>query len=141
MRGKHVIRRGGWDTHGLPVELEIEKELGLKSKQEIEADGYVDFSTLHTADAVACGLSVGDTNQTLTDIDFAINLNGAVNIRVYEGGALKFTYAVVFVPGDRARVILQPGSNEGGFAVAGRCGNQGHFPPENQAWASGTLDL
>ena len=32
MRGYHCLRRGGWDTHGLPVELEVEKELGLESK-------------------------------------------------------------------------------------------------------------
>ena len=32
MRGYRVRRKGGWDTHGLPVELEVEKELGLKSK-------------------------------------------------------------------------------------------------------------
>ena len=29
MKGKHVLRKAGWDTHGLPVELEIEKKLGL----------------------------------------------------------------------------------------------------------------
>ncbi len=29
MRGYHVIRRGGWDTHGLPVEIEVEKKLGF----------------------------------------------------------------------------------------------------------------
>ncbi|MFA5173234.1 MAG: class I tRNA ligase family protein [Candidatus Paceibacterota bacterium] len=36
MRGFNVPRRAGWDTHGLPVELQVEKELGLKSKKEIE---------------------------------------------------------------------------------------------------------
>src|SRR3989344_3049170 len=36
MRGYHVRRKGGWDTHGWPVELQIEKKLGLKSKKEIE---------------------------------------------------------------------------------------------------------
>ena len=36
MQGFRPLRRGGWDTHGLPVELEIEKELGLQTKQEIE---------------------------------------------------------------------------------------------------------
>lgn len=36
MRGFHVPRKGGWDTHGLPVEIEVEKELGLRSKQDIE---------------------------------------------------------------------------------------------------------
>jgi len=36
MQGYHVERKAGWDTHGLPVELEVEKELGLKNKKEIE---------------------------------------------------------------------------------------------------------
>ncbi len=43
MRGYHVVRKGGWDTHGLPVELEVEKLLGLNSKQEIEAYGVEPF--------------------------------------------------------------------------------------------------
>jgi isoleucyl-tRNA synthetase len=44
MRGYQVHRKGGWDTHGLPVELEIEKELGFKSKDDIEAYGVAEFN-------------------------------------------------------------------------------------------------
>lgn len=44
MRGYQVSRRGGWDTHGLPVELEVEKQLGLKSKKEIEQYGVAKFN-------------------------------------------------------------------------------------------------
>jgi len=44
MRGYHVRRKAGWDTHGLPVELEVEKELGLKSKKEIEEFGIALFN-------------------------------------------------------------------------------------------------
>ncbi|MEJ5336351.1 MAG: isoleucine--tRNA ligase [Thermus sp.] len=44
MRGYYVPRRAGWDTHGLPVELEVEKKLGLKSKREIEAYGIARFN-------------------------------------------------------------------------------------------------
>lgn len=44
MRGYHVRRKGGWDTHGLPVELQVEKELGLKSKKEIESFGIAAFN-------------------------------------------------------------------------------------------------
>ena len=44
MKGFRVQRKGGWDTHGLPVELEIEKELGLKSKKEIEDYGIEAFN-------------------------------------------------------------------------------------------------
>ena len=36
MKGYHVERKAGWDTHGLPVELQVEKALGLKNKQDIE---------------------------------------------------------------------------------------------------------
>lgn len=44
MRGYFVARKGGWDTHGLPVELEVEKMLGLKSKKEIEQYGIAAFN-------------------------------------------------------------------------------------------------
>jgi isoleucyl-tRNA synthetase len=44
MRGFHVERKAGWDTHGLPVELEVEKKLGLKSKKEIETYGIDKFN-------------------------------------------------------------------------------------------------
>jgi isoleucyl-tRNA synthetase len=44
MRGFLVTRKGGWDTHGLPVELEVEKELGLTSKKEIEEFGIAKFN-------------------------------------------------------------------------------------------------
>ena len=46
MRGYHVRRKGGWDTHGLPVELQIEKKLGFKSKNEIENYGIAAFNKL-----------------------------------------------------------------------------------------------
>ncbi|MES2214121.1 MAG: class I tRNA ligase family protein [Patescibacteria group bacterium] len=44
MQGFHVRRKAGWDTHGLPVEIEAEKTLGLKSKKEIEAYGVEKFN-------------------------------------------------------------------------------------------------
>jgi isoleucyl-tRNA synthetase len=44
MRGHDVPRKGGWDCHGLPVELEIEKELGLATKGDIEAYGIEAFN-------------------------------------------------------------------------------------------------
>ncbi len=44
MRGKHVARKGGWDCHGLPVELEVEKELGFSGKAQIEAYGIEAFN-------------------------------------------------------------------------------------------------
>ncbi|MDE2172746.1 MAG: class I tRNA ligase family protein, partial [Patescibacteria group bacterium] len=45
MRGYRVRRRGGWDTHGLPVELQAEKELGIRSKKEIDAYGIEEFNS------------------------------------------------------------------------------------------------
>lgn len=44
MRGKYVLRRGGWDTHGLPVEIEVEKQLGLTGKEQIEKFGIAEFN-------------------------------------------------------------------------------------------------
>ena len=44
MRGFYVERKAGWDTHGLPVEIQIEKELGFKTKQDIEKYGIAKFN-------------------------------------------------------------------------------------------------
>ena len=43
MKGEHCLRKAGWDTHGLPVELEVEKSLGIDGKQEIEKYGIEPF--------------------------------------------------------------------------------------------------
>lgn len=43
MKGYKVLRKAGWDTHGLPVELEVEKSLGISGKPEIEKYGVEDF--------------------------------------------------------------------------------------------------
>ncbi|MFL6108411.1 MAG: isoleucine--tRNA ligase [Marmoricola sp.] len=44
MRGRYVVRKGGWDCHGLPVELAVEKELGFSGKGDIEAFGIAEFN-------------------------------------------------------------------------------------------------
>jgi isoleucyl-tRNA synthetase len=44
MTGHQVIRKAGWDTHGLPVEIEVEKELGFEHKDQIEAYGIAGFN-------------------------------------------------------------------------------------------------
>ncbi|MEV7679224.1 isoleucine--tRNA ligase [Streptomyces sp. NPDC088341] len=44
MRGYHVARKAGWDCHGLPVELAVEKELGFNGKKDIEAYGVAEFN-------------------------------------------------------------------------------------------------
>src|SRR5262245_42494582 len=44
MAGHYVPRKGGWDCHGLPVELEVEKEIGTTGKRDIEAFGIAEFN-------------------------------------------------------------------------------------------------
>ncbi len=45
LKGYRVERKGGWDTHGLPVEIEVEKELGLDGREEVETYGVAAFNT------------------------------------------------------------------------------------------------
>jgi isoleucyl-tRNA synthetase len=44
MRGARVVRKAGWDTHGLPVEIEVEKELGFTAKKQVEEYGVAAFN-------------------------------------------------------------------------------------------------
>ena len=44
MRGYYVRRQAGWDTHGLPIEIQVEKELGIKDKSEIPTFGIDKFN-------------------------------------------------------------------------------------------------
>ncbi|MBR5731050.1 MAG: class I tRNA ligase family protein, partial [Firmicutes bacterium] len=44
MQGFKVRRKAGWDTHGLPVEIEVEKQLGFSGKQDIEKYGIKEFN-------------------------------------------------------------------------------------------------
>ncbi len=80
MRGYSVPRRGGWDCHGLPVELEIEKELGLKSKRDIEAYGIEKFNARcresvqryvsdweRLTERIAYWTDLGDAYQTMSN--------------------------------------------------------------------------
>jgi isoleucyl-tRNA synthetase len=46
MKGHRVLRKAGWDTHGLPVEIEVEKQLGINGKQQIEEIGVERFNQL-----------------------------------------------------------------------------------------------
>jgi isoleucyl-tRNA synthetase len=46
MKGYRVLRKAGWDTHGLPVEIEVEKQLGISGKQQIEEIGVERFNQL-----------------------------------------------------------------------------------------------
>ena len=72
MAGANVPRKAGWDCHGLPVELEVEKELGISSKEEIEEYGIAEFNA-------KCRESVfryvEDWNRLIERIGFWIDLD------------------------------------------------------------------
>jgi len=61
MNGKKVIRKIGWDTHGLPIENHVEKKLGISSKKEIEALGIEKFNE-------ECRKSVRANEDAFTDL-------------------------------------------------------------------------
>ena len=80
MRGHYVPRKAGWDCHGLPVELEVEKELGISSKAEIEEYGIAEFNARcresvfrYVADwnrlteRIGCWIDLEDPYVTLTN--------------------------------------------------------------------------
>ena len=66
MRGYYVPRKAGWDTHGLPVEIAVEKELGLTQKNEIEKIGIDKFNKA-CKDLVNKHIEMTEGWQTLTD--------------------------------------------------------------------------
>ena len=72
MTGHQVPRKAGWDCHGLPVELEVERELGITSKEEIEEFGIAEFNA-------RCRESVfryvGDWNRLTERIGFWLDLD------------------------------------------------------------------
>jgi isoleucyl-tRNA synthetase len=75
MRGYHVPRKAGWDTHGLPVEHEVEKELGIFDKKEIEEKvGIADF-TRRCRDSVM--RYIGDWERMTERMGFWVNLDEA----------------------------------------------------------------
>jgi isoleucyl-tRNA synthetase len=74
MRGYHVGRKGGWDCHGLPVELEIEKRLGFDHKEQIEAYGVAEFNRLCRESVTAY---VDDWNRMTERIGMWLDLDDA----------------------------------------------------------------
>ena len=70
MKGYMVPRKAGWDTHGLPVELEVEKKLGLDGKEQIEEYGLDPFITqckdclLYTSSGVSLPAATQDMCYT-----------------------------------------------------------------------------
>ena len=74
MKGYDVPRKGGWDCHGLPVELEVEKELGLNSKADIEAYGIEEFNA-RCRESV--GRYVGEFERLTERIGFWVDMSDA----------------------------------------------------------------
>jgi isoleucyl-tRNA synthetase len=74
MRGYYVERKGGWDCHGLPVELAVEKELGMTSKEDIERYGIAEFNERCRTKVLS---HVEDWNRLTERIGFWIDLNDA----------------------------------------------------------------
>src|SRR5450830_1826795 len=74
MKGYFVTRKAGWDTHGLPVEIEVEKKLGINSKKEIENIGVEKFNRLCRESVI----KYGDEWKRMTErIAFWIDLDNA----------------------------------------------------------------
>jgi isoleucyl-tRNA synthetase len=74
MRGYRVERKGGWDCHGLPVEIAVEQELGIKSKAEIEEYGIREFNERCRASVFAY---LQEWNRLTERIGFWLDLDGA----------------------------------------------------------------
>ena len=74
MQGYRVGRKGGWDTHGLPVEIEIEKKLGLNGKQDIERYGIAEFNKLARESVFS---NIQDWNWMTERIGFWVDLDDA----------------------------------------------------------------
>jgi len=75
MQGYHVPRKAGWDTHGLPVEHEVEKELGIFDKKEIEEKVGVAEFTKRCRDSVM--RYIGDWEKMTERMGFWVNLDEA----------------------------------------------------------------
>jgi isoleucyl-tRNA synthetase len=74
MCGYHVSRRGGWDTHGLPVEIEVEKKLGFTNKAQIEEYGIAEFNELCRESAFTY---IQDWERLTDRIAYWVDLNTA----------------------------------------------------------------
>ena len=78
---------------------------GASSGHPIPAnrDGYLEWSTHYLTKRFACGLTASDADQTLADIDFAIELD-TTTIKIYEGGILKATHPTAYAADDLVRI-------------------------------------
>src|ERR1700758_2117824 len=106
MAGYRVDRKGGWDCHGLPVELAIEKQLGMTSKDEIEAYGIAEFNQRcresvfefledwnALTERIGFWIDLDDAYRTL-DNDYIESVWWALS-QIYDKGLLYEAYKVV----------------------------------------------
>ena len=106
MRGHYVPRKAGWDCHGLPVEIEVEKELGISSKAEIEALGVAEFNRRcresvfryvaewnRLTERIGFWIDLDDAYHTLTD-DYIESVWWALR-RIWDDGRLYEGHKVV----------------------------------------------
>ena len=86
---------GGWNS-------------GASSVRSLAGDGYAEFSTAENTTNKMAGLSNGDSNQSYTDIDFAINLRASGVVFIYEGG-VRIAKVGTYVAGDVFRIEVAGG--------------------------------
>jgi len=81
---------------------------GASSVESLAGDGYVEFTTGEDTEAKMAGLGSGDTGTGYADIEFAIHLNAASGVSVYESGVNKGSFGA-YLPGDVFRVQVEDG--------------------------------
>jgi hypothetical protein len=86
---------GGWNA-------------GATSSQTFTGDGSVEFSTDENTTGKMCGLSNGSAGQNYTEIDYALFLGAANQVRVYENGALRGSFGT-YIAGDKFKVAVEAG--------------------------------
>src|SRR5829696_1399299 len=74
MQGHYVPRKGGWDCHGLPVEIAVEQQLGLHNKHDIETYGIAEFNAKCRASALS---NIEEWNRLTERIGFWVDLDNA----------------------------------------------------------------
>ena len=94
MKGHKIIRKAGWDTHGLPVELEVEKMLGLDGKEQIEEYGMEPFikkckESVWKYKGVVSKVNLAESRSADELLDEAVNKAKSADYVVFVGGLNK----------------------------------------------------
>jgi len=78
MRGYKVERRFGWDTHGLPAELEVQRQLGITDKAQIDWSAQIPLGRLGTADEVAAATCFLASDEAAYITGHVLAVNGGM---------------------------------------------------------------